>query len=110
VAMGAAVLTRLVGSHGAWFRPSGTPTSTAVIRRAARRAGYPVCVSYDVDSLDWTDPGATAVVQRVLRDARGGSIVSMHLGHPGTLAALPGVLSGLARRGLQPVTVTQLVH
>ncbi len=105
----AAVLTRLTGDHGAWFRPSGTPSSTPTIRAAARRSGYPVCVSYDVDSLDWTDPGARAVVTTVLSHVRPGSIVSLHLGHSGTAAALPGLLVGLGRLGLRPVTVTELL-
>jgi len=109
IARAALVLTRLVGDHGAWFRPSGTPSSTPTIRDAARRCGYPVCVSYDVDSLDWTDPGSTAIVQRVLAQAQPGSIVSMHLGHPGTLDALPVILSVLAGRHIRPVTVSELV-
>jgi hypothetical protein len=32
----------------------------------------------------------------------------MHLGHPGTLAALPGVLDDLGHRGLAPVTASAL--
>jgi peptidoglycan/xylan/chitin deacetylase (PgdA/CDA1 family) len=110
VARAAAVLVRLTGSRGAWFRPSGTPMSTPDIRVAARRSGYPVCVSYDVDSLDWTDPGARAVVTTVLTRVRPGSIVSLHLGHPGTASALPGLLVGLAQRGLRPVTVSELLR
>jgi peptidoglycan/xylan/chitin deacetylase (PgdA/CDA1 family) len=109
VARAAAVLTRLTGSKGAWFRPSGTPYSTPTIRAAAHRCGYAVCVGYDVDSLDWTDPGAAAVTSRVLAQAHAGSIVSMHLGHPGTADALPAILSGLAAKSLRPVTVTALV-
>ncbi len=109
VARAAAVLTRLTGSSGAWFRPSGTPYSTPTIREAAHRCGYAVCVGYDVDSLDWTDPGAGAVTGRVLAQARAGSIVSMHLGHPGTADALPAILAGLAAKSLRPVTVTALV-
>jgi hypothetical protein len=41
--------------------------------------------------------------------ATAGSVVSMHLGHAGTVAALPGVLTDLAARGLTPVTATQLL-
>jgi peptidoglycan/xylan/chitin deacetylase (PgdA/CDA1 family) len=109
VARCAAVLRRLTGSAGPWFRPSGTPTSNATIRAAARQSGYPVCVSYDVDSLDWTDPGAAAVTATVLRLTRPGSIVSMHLGHPGTVTALPAVLAGLAARSFHPVDLRTLL-
>lgn len=105
----AALLTRLTGSPGRWFRPSGTPRSTPVIRAAARAAGYQRCLSYDVDPLDYTDPGPAAVSARVLRQARPGSIVSLHLGHPGTIAALPHLLGGLRDRGLAAVTVSDLV-
>ena len=105
----AAELRRLTGSSGRWFRPSGTPRSTPTIRAAARSAGYGRCVSYDVDSLDWTDPGPDAVVRRVLGAVRPGSIVSLHLGHAGTVAALPHILDGLSTRRLQPVTVSVLV-
>ncbi len=108
VARCAALLRQQTGSIGRWFRPSGTPQSNATIRAAARKAGYSQCVSYDVDSLDWTDPGPAAVTRRVLALARPGSIVSLHLGHAGTVAALPSVLEGLRATGLRPVTLTEL--
>jgi hypothetical protein len=34
----------------------------------------------------------------------------MHLGHPGTVQALPGILTDLADRGLTPVTATELLR
>jgi len=108
IASCAALLTTLSGSRGRWFRPSGTPQSNATIRAAARRSGYAQCVSYDVDSLDWTDPGSAAVTRRVLSLARPGSIVSLHLGHPGTVAALPALLAGLHAKGLRPATLSEL--
>ncbi len=109
IARGAAALTRLAGTPGHWFRPSGTPSSTPVIRAAAARVGYPVCVSYDVDSLDWTDPGPRAITANVLAHARRGSIVSMHLGHPGTAAALPTLLDALSARSMRVCTVSELL-
>jgi peptidoglycan/xylan/chitin deacetylase (PgdA/CDA1 family) len=110
VAKGRDELTRAVGDAGWWFRPSGTPTSTATIRSAAQAAGYARCVSYDVDPQDYLDPGAAAVRARVRRAVRAGSIVSLHLGHAGTAEALPGILSDLAAVGLQPVTLSRLLR
>ena len=101
-------LRTLTGSAGRWFRPSQTQDATSLIEREARKAGYPTCVSYDVDSLDYTDPGPDAIVSTVLRLTRPGSIVSLHLGHAGTVTALPAILRGLSRRGLRPVTLTGL--
>ena len=102
-------LRALTGSIGRWFRPSQTRYATPLIERSARRAGYQTCVSYDVDSLDYTDPGPDAVVSTVLGEARPGSIISLHLGHPGTVTALPAILGGLARRRLRPVTLTEML-
>ncbi len=102
-------LRTLTGSEGRWFRPSQTQYSTPLIEREARKAGYRTCVSYDVDSLDYTDPGPDAVVSTVLAKTRPGSIVSLHFGHSGTVTALPAIVRGLARRGLRPVTLTSLL-
>jgi peptidoglycan/xylan/chitin deacetylase (PgdA/CDA1 family) len=102
-------LRALTGSARRWFRPSQTQYSTPLIEREARKAGYRTCVSYDVDSLDYTDPGPDAIVSTVLGKTRPGSIVSLHLGHSGTVTALPAILRGLARRKLRPVTLTGLL-
>lgn len=104
------LLVSLTGSPGAHFRQSGGAHPTPLVRTLAGHAGYPVCLSYDVDSLDWTDPGPAVVRRTVAAGVQPGSVVSMHFGHPGTLAALPGVLADLAARGLRPVTATTLLR
>ncbi|SHN27535.1 polysaccharide deacetylase family protein [Actinacidiphila paucisporea] len=103
-------LLALTGTVGPWFRPSRRALATPLVQRLARRAGYAHCLSYDVDSLDYTDPGPAAVRRTVLGTVRPGSIVSMHLGHVGTLEALPGILDGLRRRGLQAVSATRMLQ
>lgn len=102
-------LRRLTGGTGRWFRPSRARYATPLVLRLAAEAGYPHVLSYDVDSLDYTDPGADAVCDTVLRQARGGSVVSLHLGHPGTVTAMPALLEGLRGRGLSAVTTTRLL-
>jgi peptidoglycan/xylan/chitin deacetylase (PgdA/CDA1 family) len=105
----ARTLRRLTGSIGTWFRPSQTQHATGTIRAQATRAGYRTCLSYDIDSLDYTDPPTTTVVNATLSAVRGGSIVSMHFGHAVTIAALGPILDGLHRRGLHTATMSQLV-
>lgn len=102
-------LRKLTGSRGRWFRPSRARLATPAVRAAARRAGYANVLSYDVDSLDYTDPGAAAVRATVLHGVRPGSVVSLHLGHEGTVVALRGILEDLFRRGLRAVTVSELL-
>ncbi|MFG2802221.1 polysaccharide deacetylase family protein [Streptomyces pseudovenezuelae] len=101
-------LERLTGSVGSWFRPSRSPTASPLVTRLAREAGYPHVLSYDVDSLDFTSPGAAAVARKVLAEIREGSVVSLHFGYDDTVAALPVVLEELDRRGLAAVTTTEL--
>ncbi|WP_394438021.1 polysaccharide deacetylase family protein [Streptomyces sp. SGAir0957] len=105
----AARLRRLTGSVGTWFRPSRAQRATPLVARLARRAGYPHVLSYDVDSLDYTSPGAAAVVSTVSSAARAGSVVSLHFGYRDTVAALPPLLDHLDRRGLTAVTCTELL-
>lgn len=103
-------LRRLTGSIGTWFRPSRTPSASALVAGVARRVGYPHVLSYDVDSLDYTSPGAPAVTRQVIGGVRDGSVVSLHFGYADTVAALPAVLEELGRRGLRAVTTTELLN
>ncbi|WP_405978511.1 polysaccharide deacetylase family protein [Streptomyces sp. NBC_00158] len=102
-------LKRLTGSIGTWFRPSQTQHATPLVRTLAQRAGYPHVLSYDVDSLDFTSPGAAAVIRNVTGTIRPGSVVSLHFGYADTVDAMPPLLEELARRELRAVTTTELL-
>ena len=101
-------LEKLTGSRGRWFRQSQGQHASSGVRAAATRAGYGTLLSYDLDPLDYRDPGATAIVRNVLGKIRAGDVVSMHLGHPETVVALPDILEGLRKRGLRAVTASEL--
>ncbi len=98
-----------IGSIGRWFRPSSTVVPTQMILDEAGRAGYPVSVGYDIDSVDNKDPGPAAIIANVNSKLHGGAIVSLHFGHPGTITALPHILDELAARTLRPVTIGTLL-
>jgi peptidoglycan/xylan/chitin deacetylase (PgdA/CDA1 family) len=106
-------IARLTGTGGAFFRPSGTDDGkaapSAACLAAAGTAGYRTVLGFDVDPFDYQDPGAAAVAQRTLATAKAGSIVSLHFGHPGTIAAIPAILDGITSRGLTPVTASRLL-
>jgi peptidoglycan/xylan/chitin deacetylase (PgdA/CDA1 family) len=105
----AAVLEHLEGDNGRWFRPSGIVVPTTLILDQAGLAGYPVSVGYDVDPLDYQDPGSSAIVARVTQGLRPGSIVSLHTGHTGTVEAFPALVQLIRGRNLEPVLIGDLV-
>jgi len=100
-------ISALTGGPGAFFRQSAARLPTPELLKLAGAAGYSRVLAYDVDSLDYTDPSPDTV-RRQVAAAKPGSVVSMHLGHPVTLAALPGILADLRRRELRAVTATRL--
>jgi peptidoglycan/xylan/chitin deacetylase (PgdA/CDA1 family) len=108
------VLERVAGTPGDYFRPSGADDGTRapsdVVLDVAGAAGYATVLGFDVDSLDYTDPGADAVVRRTLDAVRPGSIVSLHFGHPGTVEAIPAIVDGLRAKDLTPVHASQLLE
>ena len=106
---GGQALIPFIGSIGKWFRPSGTDVPTDLILEEAGTAGYAVSVGYDIDSTDYTEPGAAAVVARVKKQLHPGAIVSLHFGHRDTIDALPKIVDLLGAAALTPVTVTGLL-
>jgi len=104
------VLVRQTRTNGRWFRPSGIESEpSALILAQAGKAGYATSVGFDVDPMDYTDPGPDAVVGRVAGRVQAGSIVSLHLGHPGTVVAFERILGALQARGLKPALVRDVL-
>lgn len=110
-------LRRLLDDRNVWWRlarvaptpffrpPYATYTSNTLA--AAGAAGYAAVVLWDVDPLDWLNPGTSTVVQRVVGATRPGSIVLLHT-LPQTAAALPAIVAELRARGYGLLSVPQL--
>ena len=80
--------------------------------RAAARVNRMLLVGWDTDVEDWRQTSPASLERAVLGAVRGGSIVVLHDGPDRrelTLAALPGLIAGLRRLGLEPVSVTRLL-
>jgi peptidoglycan/xylan/chitin deacetylase (PgdA/CDA1 family) len=89
-----------------YFRPPFGGYDRAVIAGAGQ-AFHPRVMLWDVDTRDWTRPGSSAITARVLRSSRPGSVVLMHTLDQ-TASALPSIIRGLRRRGLEPVSLPKL--
>ena len=95
------------------FRPPFGAVDSRVLR-VVGAAGYPYTIMWDIDSGDWRPidqggPTAAQMADRVVTNARGGSIVIMHLGGYETLDALPAMVNGLKARGFHLVKVSEFV-
>ncbi|MBC8068605.1 MAG: polysaccharide deacetylase family protein [Deltaproteobacteria bacterium] len=66
-------------------------------------------VLWTVDGGDSDHADAERIAEAVVRAATPGAIVLLHDREPDTLYALPAILSGLARKGLRVVTVSELL-
>lgn len=102
-------IRRITGVQPTWFRPP-YGAMTGVAWREVRDQGLRV-VNWDVDSLDWRQPGAKQIAANVLSAAHPGAIVLMHDGggdRSQTVAALPEIIAGLRAQGYVFVTVQDL--
>jgi len=92
------------------YRPPFGAYDAASLKEVNRRGM--LMVMWDVDTLDWRQPGADTIVANALAGAKPGSIVLLHDGggdRSGTVAALPAIIAGLRERGFQLVTVPTLI-
>jgi peptidoglycan-N-acetylglucosamine deacetylase len=74
--------------------------------------GYHNIAMYDVSVLDW-EPGVGKddIVNGVLEKSQDGSIVLLHmLDNLHTVDALPEIIQGLRARGLEPVTMSEMLN
>jgi len=104
------VLAAQTGNGGTYFRPSGMEGNyPPVVMEQAGMAGYRFVCGFDLDPSDYLDPGAAAIEARVRAALKPGSIISLHLGHAGTVAAFPTLVADIRARGLEPVLVRDLL-
>lgn len=100
----------LTGKDMILFRPPYGDYNDTLIE-SANSLGYHV-IQWDVDSLDWKDYGADAIVSKVLNHEHlgNGSIILMHNGAKYTKDALEQVITGLQEKGYEIVPISELIY
>lgn len=100
----------LTGKDMILFRPPYGDYNDTLIE-TANGLGYHV-IQWDVDSLDWKDYGADAIVSKVLEHKHlgNGSIILMHNGAKYTKDALDRVITGLQEKGYEIVPISELIY
>lgn len=90
------------------FRPPFGDYNNRVIR-VSKELGYYV-IQWDVDSLDYKDYGANAIVDRVISKVKNGSIVLFHNNAIFIREALPIILDKLQEMGYEIVPISELIY
>nr|WP_279326715.1 polysaccharide deacetylase family sporulation protein PdaB [Bacillus kexueae] len=68
-------------------------------------------VHYSIDSNDWQNPGVQKIVDNITKPLKGGDIILLHASDSvkQTKDALPVILKELKQKGLENVSVTELI-
>jgi len=103
------ILVNLTGTTPEYFRPPNGDYDDLVVL-TARELGYETVI-WAVDSLDWKNPGASYIVERVSKLSFPGAILLFHASDSAkqTHEALPMVLENLKAAGYEIVPLGRLM-
>jgi len=109
------VIRREVGVCPRFFRPPHGQRTPLMNAQLARRGM--VTVTWDVSAADWVTNDPHLVARRILKRVQPGSIILLHDSIDGhvdadrqvVIDALPIILDGLERKGLEPVRIDEML-
>ncbi len=103
------IIKSVTGHRPTLFRPPYGALTNKQKKSIPDEYGYKI-ILWDVDPLDWKDPGPAAVTNRILRETRAGSIILSHDIHKGTVEAMPATIDQLLAKNYKFVTVSELIE
>lgn len=100
----------LTGIEMELFRPPFGAYDDSVVLNA-RENGY-YAIQWSVDSLDWKDYGADAIVETVCehKNLENGAVILCHNGAKYTVKALDEMITRLQAQGYELVPLSQLIY
>jgi peptidoglycan/xylan/chitin deacetylase (PgdA/CDA1 family) len=101
-------ITGAIGSRPTLFRPPYGSLTAREKHFIHDELGYEI-ILWEVDPLDWKEPGPSIVSSRILKETRPGAIVLAHDIHAQTIQAMPATLTELEAKGFKFVTVSELL-
>lgn len=99
---------QLTGKRPRFFRPPFGEYNNQVIETCAEEQMQ--VIQWNIDSLDWKEPGVHFIVKRVLDNVKPGSIILMHNNGIHTPDALAILVPRLIQMGYQIVPLSELVY
>lgn len=103
-------IKKVTGAQPRLFRPPNGHYSARSLQITAA-LGYKT-ILWNVDSIDWMNPGRDKIIERVMRRLKPGAIVLLHASDipRQTADALPILLNSIAAEGYRVVTVSELLQ
>lgn len=102
-------IAKITGKTPTLFRPPYGDYNNSVISAVESIDMH--AIQWDVDSLDWKDTStAESIANRVVSNAKSGSIILMHNDAEHTPEALPTILEQLTREGYEFVFISDLIY
>jgi peptidoglycan/xylan/chitin deacetylase (PgdA/CDA1 family) len=102
------LIKSLIGVRPSLFRPPYGALTSRQKKWIPEEFGYKI-ILWDVDPLDWKEPGPATVTNRIVKNTRAGSIVLSHDIHRGTIEAMPATIDQLLAKHFKFVTVSELI-
>lgn len=105
-----ALIKEITGVEPTLIRPPNGHYSQASLK-ATEELGYKSII-WNVDSLDWKNPGRDVIIERVMKRIKPGAIILMHASDTPvqTADALPILLEKIKAEGYEIVTVSDLLN
>ncbi|SEF71444.1 polysaccharide deacetylase family sporulation protein PdaB/delta-lactam-biosynthetic de-N-acetylase,TIGR02884 [Caloramator fervidus] len=101
-------IKRITGKGTTLFRPPFGDYNSLVVKTVKETGHY--CIQWDVDSIDWKDPGEEVIYNRVVSKVTNGSIVLFHNYAKQTPKVLDRIIKDLKAKGFEFVTVSELIY
>ena len=102
-----AAVEQITGQCPALFRAPYGEYDNKLVQNLRGRGMY--CVQWNIDSLDWQDPSADEIVNRVTERLKPGSIILMHNGATNTPEALPRLIEAIQAQGYRIVPISEII-
>ena len=101
-------IKNITGIENKLFRaPYGEYNNTVI--NAATDLGY-YTIQWNVDSLDWKNPGTDAIINRVVSKVSPGSIILLHNGTQDTAKALPKLIQKIKADGYAFKPISEFIY
>ena len=98
----------ITGKKTDLFRPPYGDYNSQVVKSSIE-AGHK-CIQWDVDSMDWTNPGEDVIYSRVISKTGSGSIILFHNTSGQTVKVLDKIIKELKSKGYEFATVSDLIY